>query len=148
MTQSLKIDCQLTSEACLPQYANADDAGADLTAQIPMSVTLWPRQRKAIPTGLRVAIPPGYELQIRSRSGLSLNHGIVVANAPGTIDAGYRGEIKVILQNTDEHQPFEVLPGARIAQAVLAPVLRAVFEPVACLDDTTRGDQGFGSSGI
>ena len=135
-------------DGSIPSYANPGDAGADLKASIPMSVTLWPGQRKAIPTGLRVAIPEGYELQIRSRSGLSLNHGVIVANAPGTIDPGYRGEIKVILHNTDAHKPFTVEPGARIAQAVLAPVIQANFIPVSELDATPRGDNGFGSSGI
>lgn len=145
--RSLSIACQ-AMDGSIPSYANPGDAGADLKASIPMSVTLWPGQRKAIPTGLRVAIPEGYELQIRSRSGLSLNHGVIVANAPGTIDPGYRGEIKVILHNTDAHKPFTVEPGARIAQAVLAPVIQANFIPVTELDATPRGDNGFGSSGI
>lgn len=147
MTQKrLSIACQ-AMDGSIPVYANPGDAGADLKASLPMSVTLWPGQRKAIPTGLRVAIPEGYELQIRSRSGLSLNHGVVVANAPGTIDPGFRGEIKVILQNTDEHKPFKIEPGMRIAQAVLAPVVQAIFTPVNELDETERGVNGFGSSG-
>jgi dUTP pyrophosphatase len=146
--ETLRIPCQVTDHSLLPEYAHPHDAGADLKASIPMSISLWPGQRKAIPTGLSVAIPEGYELQIRSRSGLSLNHGIVVANSPGTIDPGYRGEIKVILQNTDDHKPFTIEPGARIAQAVLVPVLQAIFEPVNSLERSVRGENGFGSSGI
>lgn len=143
----LLVPC-ISHDGALPAYANPGDSGFDISAAIPMPINLWPGHRKAIPTGLRVAVPEGWELQIRSRSGMSLNHGVVVANSPGTIDSGFRGEIKVILHNVDSHKPFLINPGDRIAQGVLAPIIKAMFVLVESLDETVRGEGGFGSSGI
>jgi dUTP pyrophosphatase len=130
----------------LPAYATDGAAGMDLLAAIAQPVTIMPGQRVLIPTGLAIALPPGYELQIRPRSGLALRHGIVLPNSPGTIDEDYRGEIQVIVLNTGS-EPFVVERGTRIAQAVLAPVVRAAWEEVADLDVTTRNEGGFGSTG-
>jgi deoxyuridine 5'-triphosphate nucleotidohydrolase len=130
----------------LPVYATEGAAGMDLLAAVGDPVTIAPGQRVLIPTGLAIALPPGYELQIRPRSGLALRNGIVLPNSPGTIDEDYRGEIQVIVLNTGS-EPFRVERGARIAQAVLAPVVRAAWEEVADLDVTTRNDGGFGSTG-
>jgi len=128
----------------LPRYATAGAAGMDvLSAE---DVTLPPGARHAVATGLAVAIPPGYEIQVRPRSGLALKHGISVPNTPGTIDSDYRGELKVILINHGG-QPFEVRRGDRVAQIVLAPVTRAAWDEVAELDRTERGAGGFGSTG-
>lgn len=131
----------------VPVYAHVGDAGADLVAAIDAPVVLYPGCRVAVKTGVCCAVPEGFELQVRARSGLALNHGIGVLNAPGTVDAGFRGEIRVILINQDQWQPFTIKPGMRIAQAVLARVVRAVFVPVDDLDDSERGAGGFGSSG-
>lgn len=131
----------------LPSYATAGAAGMDLLAAVDAPVTVAPHGRALIPTGLAVALPPGYELQIRPRSGLALRHGIVLPNSPGTIDEDYRGEIQVILLNAGE-SPFIVERGARIAQAVLAPVTRARWHEVESLDDTPRAQGGFGSTGL
>ena len=131
----------------LPAYATAGAAGMDLLAAVMDAVTLAPGARALIPTGLCVALPPGHELQIRPRSGLALKHGIMLANSPGTIDEDYRGEIGIILFNGGV-VPFVVQRGMRVAQAVLAPVRRALWREVAALDDTTRGGGGFGSTGI
>ncbi len=130
----------------LPVYRTEGCAGADLGAALDAAVVLQPGQRRLVSTGLRVEIPRGYELQIRPRSGLALEHGVTVLNSPGTIDADYRGEIKVVLVNLGE-RPFTVRPGDRIAQAVLAPVERAVFTPVDALEGSRRGAGGFGSTG-
>lgn len=130
----------------LPAYATAGAAGMDLLAAVAAPVTIAPGGRVLIPTGLAVALPAGHELQIRPRSGLALRHGIVLPNSPGTIDEDYRGEIQVIVLNTGD-RPFTVERGARIAQAVLAPVLRAVWEEVQTLDVTVREAGGFGSTG-
>jgi len=130
----------------LPVYATEGAAGMDLLAAVGEPVTVAPGQRVLIPTGLAIALPPGYELQIRPRSGLALRNGIVLPNSPGTIDEDYRGEIQVIVLNTGS-EPFRVERGARIAQAVLAPVVRAAWQEVADLDVTTRNDGGFGSTG-
>jgi len=131
----------------IPEYAHPGDAGFDFQAAIDAPIRLWPGERKLIPTGLRMAIPEGYEVQVRSRSGLSYKNGVVVANAPGTIDSGYRGEVCVILQNLGS-DPFPIEPGDRIAQGVLAPVVRAQFVEADNLDDSQRGDGGFGSTGV
>ncbi len=131
----------------LPAYATAGAAGMDLLAAVVAPVTIAPGQRTLIPTGLAIALPPGYELQIRPRSGLALKNGIVLPNSPGTIDEDYRGEIQVIVLNTGA-DPFVVERGARIAQAVLAPVVRAGWEEVAELDGTARNTGGFGSTGV
>ncbi|MBW4093669.1 MAG: dUTP diphosphatase [Proteobacteria bacterium] len=130
----------------LPAYATDGAAGMDLLAAVTDPVTLAPGARVLIPTGLAVALPPGYELQIRPRSGLALRHGIVLANSPGTIDEDYRGEIQVIVMNAGD-AAFTVTRGTRIAQAVLAPVSRAAWHEVSSLDTTARGAGGFGSTG-
>ncbi len=131
----------------LPAYATAGAAGMDLLAAVEAPVAIAPGARALIPTGLAIALPPGYELQIRPRSGLALRHGITLPNSPGTIDEDYRGEIQVILLNTGT-EAFVVERGARIAQAVLAPVSRAVWAEVDALDATPRDAGGFGSTGL
>ena len=131
----------------LPTYASAGAAAMDLLAAVAEPIVLPPGGRAAIPTGLMIALPEGHELQIRPRSGLALNHGLLVANSPGTIDEDYRGEIKVILMNGGS-EPVVVTRGMRIAQAVLAPVTRIVWREVAVLDETARGAGGFGSTGL
>lgn len=146
--QVLYVPVVLGDRAVLPVYANPGDAGADLTAAIEKPVVLYPGDRRAIGTGVSCAIPEGYELQVRPRSGLALKYGISVLNAPGTVDSGYRGELRVILINTDLHRAFTVEPGMRIAQAVIAPVTYARFVPVGTLEDSVRGAEGFGSSGV
>lgn len=129
-----------------PAYATPQSAGMDLRAFLDAPVTLQPLQRTLVPTGLYMALPAGYEAQVRPRSGLAAKHGITVLNSPGTIDADYRGEIKVILVNLSD-QPFEIVPGERIAQMVIAAHEQAEWEEVEILDDTTRGAGGFGSTG-
>jgi dUTP pyrophosphatase len=128
----------------LPAYATEHAAGLDVVAA--EDVTLAPGARHAVATGFAIAIPEGYEVQVRPRSGLALKHGITCLNTPGTIDADYRGEVKVILANLGD-APFEVKRGERIAQLVPAAVQRASFAEVAELDDTARGSGGFGSTG-
>jgi dUTP pyrophosphatase len=128
----------------LPAYATEGAAGMDVLAA--EDVTLKPGERWPVATGLALAIPPGYEIQVRPRSGLALKHGISVPNSPGTIDSDYRGELKVILINHGD-KPFEVVRGDRIAQLVLGPVVRATWLKVDELDDTARGEGGFGSTG-
>ncbi|MCQ8240794.1 dUTP diphosphatase [Rhizosaccharibacter radicis] len=130
----------------LPGYATAGAAGMDLLAAVDAPVTVPAGGRVLIPTGLAVALPPGHELQIRPRSGLALKHGITLPNTPGTIDEDYRGEIGVILLNTGA-DPFVVERGMRVAQAVLAPVLRVAWREVDALDETGRAAGGFGSTG-
>ena len=130
-----------------PSYATEQSAGVDLKANLAESVTLQPRQRTLVPTGLFIALPAGYEAQVRPRSGLAAKHGItVVLNTPGTIDADYRGEIKVILVNLS-NEPFEIVPGERIAQMVIARHEQVEWEQVDQLDATVRGSGGFGSTG-
>ena len=131
----------------LPAYATPDSAGMDLRASIDAPVELQPLQRRLIPTGLRIALPTGYEAQIRPRSGLALKHGITVLNSPGTIDSDYRGEVGVLLCNLSD-TPFTVNPGERIAQMVVARYEQAVFVPVDTLDTTARGEGGYGHTGI
>jgi dUTP pyrophosphatase len=132
----------------LPAYETAQAAGMDLRAAVPESepVTLAPMQRAMVPTGLTMALPDGYEAQVRPRSGLAAKHGITCLNTPGTIDADYRGEVKVILINLGQ-EPFVIKRGERIAQMVIAPVTRARLAQVETLDETTRGAGGFGSTG-
>jgi dUTP pyrophosphatase len=135
----------------LPDYATAGAAGADLRANLPVAMRLQglllkPGARLLVPTGLRVAIPEGFEMQIRPRSGLALKHGIGLPNSPGTIDSDYRGPLGVILVNFGA-TAFRIRHGARIAQAVIAPVVVAGFAPVETLDATPRGKGGFGSTG-
>lgn len=131
----------------LPAYQTAGAAGADLVAAVTEPFELRPRERHPVPTGIRLALPEGYEAQIRPRSGLSLRHGITVVNAPGTVDADYRGEIFVPLVNLSD-EPYRIERGARIAQLVLAPVVRASFTVVDTIAvNTARGRAGFGSTG-
>jgi deoxyuridine 5'-triphosphate nucleotidohydrolase len=130
----------------LPGYATAGAAGMDLLAAVADTVTLAPGARTLVPTGLAIALPPGHELQIRPRSGLALKHGIMLPNAPGTIDEDFRGEIQVIVMNGGD-TPFQIERGMRIAQAVLSPVLRAQWSEVETLDVTVRAEGGFGSTG-
>ena len=132
-----------------PDYATADAAGMDLFAAVPEGapLTLEPGERAAVPTGLILAIPQGYEGEVRPRSGLALKHAVTVLNAPGTIDADYRGEVKVILVNLGK-EPFQIARGMRIAQLIVAPVAHAVMQQVASLDETARGEGGFGSTGL
>jgi len=130
----------------LPAYATPGAAGMDFCAAIKEPVTVTPGGRALIPTGFAIALPPGYELQIRPRSGLALKHGILLPNSPGTIDEDYRGEVQIIILNAGA-EDFTITPGMRIAQAVLSPVVRAAWEEVETLDDTDRGAGGFGSTG-
>ncbi len=130
----------------LPTYATALSAGVDLKAFLTEPVTLAPLQRAMVPTGLYIALPEGFEAQVRPRSGLAAKHGITVLNTPGTIDADYRGEIRVILVNLSD-QPFEIEPGERIAQMVIARHERAEWIETDVLDETGRGAGGFGSTG-
>ena len=131
----------------LPEYATPLSAGLDLRANINESVTLLPMERQLIGTGLYIALPPGYEAQVRPRSGLALKHGITVLNTPGTIDADYRGEVKVLLVNLS-NEPFDVNEGERIAQLVIAKHEHAEFVVVDELDDTERGAGGYGHTGV
>lgn len=130
----------------LPGYATAGAAGMDIAAAVDDPFVLAPGERAAIPTGFQVAIPRGFEIQIRPRSGLAFKHGITVANAPGTIDSDYRGEVKVLLINLGQ-EPFTISRGERIAQMVVAAVTTASFNTVTSLDETARGEGGFGSTG-
>lgn len=141
---SIKIT-KLCAAAQLPQYAHAGDAGMDLYALAPQTIN--PGETALIGTGLAIALPPDTEAQIRPRSGLALTYAITVLNAPGTIDAGYRGELGVMLINHGK-QAFEVLAGMKIAQMVIAPVIRAQLEEVSTLPDSHRGSGGFGSTGL
>ncbi len=135
-----------TEDVPLPRYQTEHAAGMDVCAAVAEPVVLEPGRRSAVPTGLFLAIPVGYEAQIRPRSGLALKHGITLANCPGTIDADYRGELRVILVNLGQ-EPFTVTRGMRIAQMVVAPVTRATLEVVETLPDSARGEGGFGHTG-
>ena len=130
----------------LPDYATELSAGVDLLAAVEADVVLQPGERKLIPSGIAIALPAGTEAQVRPRSGLALKHGVTVLNAPGTIDADYRGEVGVILINHGD-APFTVTRGARIAQMVIAPVTQASWRSVESLEDSARGAGGFGSTG-
>ena len=130
----------------VPAYATAGAAGLDLAAAIDSPLTLAPGQRVLIPTGLAIALPEGYEAQLRPRSGLAFKHGVTVLNAPGTIDWDYRGELKALLINHGD-APFTIERGMRIAQLVIAPVVQATLRSVKDLDDTARGAGGYGSTG-
>lgn len=129
----------------LPAYAQPGDAGADLVAARP--VTLGPGERALVPTGISIALPPGYAAFVHPRSGLALRHGVSVVNTPGTIDAGYRGEIGVVLINHDLHQTVQIERGDRIAQLVVQRVERAEFHEVETLPESVRGAGGYGSTG-
>lgn len=130
----------------LPAYATALSAGMDLRADLSEAVVLGPLERTLVPTGLHIELPAGYEAQIRPRSGLAAKHGISIVNAPGTIDADYRGEIKVILVNLS-NEPFAIYPGERIAQMVVARHEKVEWEQVEALEESDRGSGGFGSTG-
>ena len=131
----------------LPTYATALSAGMDLRANIDNDITLLPMQRQLVPTGLHIALPEGYEAQIRPRSGLALKHGITVLNTPGTVDADYRGEIMVLLVNFS-NEPFIVKDGERIAQMIVAKHEQVSFELTETLDETERGAGGYGHTGL
>ncbi|MGC4047097.1 MAG: dUTP diphosphatase [Armatimonas sp.] len=133
----------------LPAYESAQAAGMDLRAAVPEEspLTLAPGERAAVPTGLAFALPPGYEAQVRPRSGLAFKFGLSMVNSPGTIDADYRGEVKVILINHGQ-EPFVVRRGERIAQLIIAPVIQASWNEVESLDTTERGAGGFGHTGV
>ena len=130
----------------LPGYETAGSVGLDLLAAVDADIILQPGERTLVPSGIAIALPAGYEAQIRPRSGLAAKHGLTLLNAPGTIDADYRGEIKVILANLGA-EPFTVTRGMRIAQMVVAPVSRVVWSAAEALDETARGAGGFGSTG-
>lgn len=142
----MKIQIINESHHPLPQYATVQSAGLDLRANLDTSITLLPMERRLIPTGLRIALPQGYEAQVRPRSGLALKHGITLLNTPGTIDADYRGEIGIILVNLST-EPFTIADGDRIAQLVIARYEQAEWTEVSSLDVTERGEGGFGHSG-
>ena len=133
----------------LPAYGTIDSAGLDLIAAVETKTLLEPGQRLLIPTGIQIAIPQGFEGQIRPRSGLAFKHGVTVLNAPGTIDADYRGEVKVLLMNHG-HEPFQIDRGMRIAQLVIAPYAKIQWAETSSddLENTHRGEKGFGSTGL
>lgn len=141
------LDPDGSADLPLPAYATSQAAGMDVAACIATPVTLAPGEIRLIGCGFAVAIPEGCELQVRPRSGLAVRHGVTVVNAPGTIDADYRGEVCVLLINLGQ-EPFTINRGDRIAQIVLAPVTRAALEPVLEVDRTARGEGGFGSTGV
>ncbi len=143
---SLKVKIINDSGYDLPAYETPSAAGMDVRAAISEPIVLGSLERALIPTGLRVQLPQGYEMQIRPRSGLALRHGISLVNTPGTVDADFRGEIKVILINLS-NQPFTVNPGERICQMVIGPYTKVEWEPVREIDHTVRGDGGFGHTG-
>jgi len=148
MSDRVVVQVQLLrpDRAQLPSYATADAAGVDLAAAIEAPITLGSLERTAVGTGLAIALPRGYEAQVRPRSGLAAKHGVTVVNAPGTIDADYRGEIKVLLINLSR-EPYTIHPGDRIAQLVVAPFMQATLTVVESLDETARSTGGFGSTG-
>lgn len=143
----LKVKINNRGRQPLPTYATALSAGMDLRANIDADITLMPLQRQLVPTGLHIALPEGYEAQIRPRSGLALKHGITVLNTPGTVDADYRGELMVLLVNFS-NDPFTVKDGERIAQMVIAKHENVCFEVVDTLDETERGTGGYGHTGL
>ncbi|MEM8504960.1 MAG: dUTP diphosphatase [Cyanobacteria bacterium P01_D01_bin.1] len=136
---------RLAENAKLPRYEHDDDSGMDLYAIA--SHTIGPSETALIPTGIAIELPPNTEAQVRPRSGLALNHGITVLNTPGTVDAGYRGEIRIILINHGK-QAFEVLPGMKIAQMVITPVIHVTLEEASALSESARAEGGFGSTGL
>ena len=142
----MKVKIVNKSRHALPEYQTPLSAGLDIRANLDESVTLRPLERAMIPTGLFVELPEGCEMQIRPRSGLAAKHGITVLNSPGTIDADYRGEIKVILVNLS-NEPFTIEPGERIAQMIVARYEQIEWQPVDVLGETERGAGGFGSTG-
>ncbi|WP_240771383.1 dUTP diphosphatase [Nocardioides sp. GY 10113] len=146
MTGQLTVQvARLDPDVPLPAYAHPGDAGADLVTTV--DLTLAPGERAMAPTGIAIALPDGYVALIHPRSGLAAKHGLSIVNTPGTIDAGYRGEIKVMLINHDPREPIELRRGDRIAQLVIQRFERAAFTPVEDLPDSVRGDGGYGSTG-
>ena len=145
--EMLKVKINNRGRQPLPTYATALSAGMDLRANIDEDITLLPMQRQLVPTGLHIALPEGYEAQIRPRSGLALKHGITVLNTPGTVDADYRGEIMVLLINFS-NEPFIVKDGERIAQMIVAKHEQVSFELTETLDETERGAGGYGHTGL
>ncbi|WP_276943838.1 dUTP diphosphatase [Hallella colorans] len=143
----VKIKVVNKGHQLLPRYATAQSAGMDLRANLDAPIVLRPMQRQLVPTGLYIALADGYEAQVRPRSGLALKHGITVLNTPGTIDADYRGEVKVLLVNFSDEE-FVINDGERIAQMVIARYEQASFEQVDELDETDRGSGGYGHTGI
>ncbi len=139
------VDVLISSDTP-PAYAHPGDAGADLVAA--EALVLAPGARATVPTGVSIALPDGYVAFVMPRSGLAARHGITIVNSPGTVDAGYRGEIRVTLLNTDSAEPFPIEVGDRIAQLIVMPVSRARFVPVEKLPGTHRGTDGFGSTGV
>ncbi|MGE0450905.1 MAG: dUTP diphosphatase [Vicinamibacterales bacterium] len=137
---------RLSPDAILPTYATAGAAGMDLAAAIPAALTLPPGEHAMVPCGFAMAVPPGFEAQVRPRSGLAAKHGVTVLNAPGTIDSDYRGEVRVVLVNHGR-EAFTVTPGMRIAQLIVAPVERVVWNETDTLPDTARAEGGFGHTG-
>lgn len=146
MSKDLNIRVINASDLELPKHETAHSAGVDLRANIDSPIVLKPLERRLIPTGISMELPEGYEAQIRPRSGLAYKHGISIVNAPGTIDADYRGEIKVLLVNLS-NENFTIERGERIAQMIVAPYQRINLVPVDALSDTERGDGGYGSTG-
>lgn len=142
----MKVQIVNRSPYPCPAYATEQSAGMDLKANLKEPVVLQPLQRTLVPTGLFIALPKGYEAQVRPRSGLAIKHGITVLNTPGTVDADYRGEVCVILVNLSQ-EPFEIVPGERIAQMVITRHEQVEWEQVEVLDETSRGAGGFGSTG-
>ncbi|MBQ6226163.1 MAG: dUTP diphosphatase [Bacteroidaceae bacterium] len=142
----MKVQIINRSHHPLPQYATPQSAGVDLRANIEAPIELRPMERRLVPTGIFMALPPGYEAQVRPRSGLAIKHGITVLNTPGTIDADYRGEVCVILVNLSD-EPFVIADGERIAQMVIARHEQAEWQEVEALSETERGAGGFGHSG-
>lgn len=145
--ETLKVKIINRSGMEFPAYETTESAGMDVRACLDAPLTLQSLDRALIPTGLRVELPAGYEMQIRPRSGLALRSGLTLANSPGTVDADYRGEISVIVINLSR-EPFTINPGERICQMVIAPYTRVKWEPVERLDTTLRGDGGFGHTGV
>lgn len=146
MTPPLRIR-RLRPSARVPRYMTAGAAGLDLCADLESPRTLAPGERALVPTGLAIAIPPGYEGQVRPRSGLALRHGLSMVNTPGTIDSDYRGEVAVLLINLGQ-EPVTITSGDRVAQLVIAPVVQIMIEEVEVLDDSARGEGGFGHTGV
>lgn len=144
--EQISVPILLDEGVELPIYASKEAAGADVRAYLKQEIVLQPSSTILVPTGLRFAIPEGYEIQVRPRSGLAFKHGITVLNSPGTIDSDYRGELGIILINHGK-EPFTITPGMRIAQIVLAPICRAAFAKEETLIATSRGEGGFGHTG-
>jgi dUTP pyrophosphatase len=145
--EELEVLISMAEGARLPKYATHASSGMDLCASLDASITLLPRERRLIPTGIHISIPEGYEAEVRPRSGIANRFGVTLVNSPGTIDADYRGEVKILLINLGE-EPFVIGNGDRIAQMVFRTVARARWKTVEALPETKRGKGGFGSTGI